>query len=145
MLRVTFAGSARGSGEVHLAFPSDCFPRATKDGLFTTLAAAGEHDRGRASTELVAGWKSLSRGWPEVRRLCQPAGFQAAPFVCPRAALADVVSWGQLPNPCRGTCVSRSLKGAAMRTWCRCGMWMLVGPRWIRFPSARGSRPRVAT
>ena len=32
-----------------------------------------------------------------------------------------------------------------MRTWRRCVMWTLVVPRWIRCPSVRKSRPRVAT
>ena len=54
MLRFTISSTARGVGEVHMAFAPDSFPRATKGGCFLAQAAVSERDRARVYQELVS-------------------------------------------------------------------------------------------
>ena len=68
LVRVKFGGTAPGAGEVHLACPSDCFPRSTSDGYVAIQAAASVQDRGRASKDLLPEWQPLSQYWSEGRR-----------------------------------------------------------------------------
>ena len=51
MLRVTLGGTAPGASEVHLAVPSDCCPRATRDGCLIAQAAVSERGRERVSKD----------------------------------------------------------------------------------------------
>ena len=58
-LQVSLGGTAPGVGGGHFAFPSDCFPRATSDGMFATDDEVSEPDREALRSTLVREWKNF--------------------------------------------------------------------------------------
>ena len=59
MLQVLLGGAAPGVGERHFAFPSDCLPWPTRQGLFVIEKEIRPEDRSAAREDLANEWKSL--------------------------------------------------------------------------------------
>ena len=59
LLQFRFSGTAPEVGECHFAFPSDCFRRASPDGLFATGGAAPANEREEARQVLVRERRAL--------------------------------------------------------------------------------------
>ena len=59
ILQLSVAGSAPGVGERHFAFPSDCCPWSTSDGMFVTGNEVPETDREAVCSTLAGEWKNF--------------------------------------------------------------------------------------
>ena len=68
ILRFTLGGAAPGVGEVHLASPPDCSPRASRNGWPLLQAAVSGRGRGRVCQALVSEWDVWPRNRSEGRR-----------------------------------------------------------------------------
>ena len=58
-LQLRSAGAAPEVGECHFAFPSECFPRSSTDGMFVIGDEVSETDREAARSTLVRERKNL--------------------------------------------------------------------------------------
>ena len=59
MLQLRLAGTKPGVGERHFAFPSDCCPWSTSDGMFVTGNEVSETDREAVCSTLAGEWKNF--------------------------------------------------------------------------------------
>ena len=85
MLQCRLAGTAPEAGERRCAFPPDCFPRASPDGMFVIGEAGPEDEREEASQVLAREWRA--------REVAYTQGCRVVLWRCPFVETAVIVGW----------------------------------------------------